>query len=775
MKKVLLFVMAILFSMVTVAQTRSTLLEEHFDGSSIPAGWSVVGLGSSNWSISTTNYAGGMKNELFLSDTPQFNGISRFVSPAVNLSGIDSAVFSFRHALSNYQGSHKLRIATTSDGGATWNIAWEKSYSTSSSWVETEVINTPDFGKDNVRFCIYFQGNSYSINGWFFDDIEVFTFENTDLSLTSINVEDFLKYDNIPMSITVYNRGLTPVTSVEATYRINGKEPVTETFNVNIPSLGTTTLTFETEAFLAPGDYTMDIIIDKVNGTQDDYIENNIKSKNITVIPAFVGRVPMMEHFTSSTCPYCVSVNSQMTTLCGKIEGRYTYTKYQTNWPGSGDPYNTPEVNTRVSYYGVSSVPTRLLDGETKNITLAAFNKEANIPSFMDVRGSFKVEGNTINVKVDVMPYLATQATIYVSVNEKTTYNNVGTNGETVFYHVMMKMLPNANGTIRTMVPGELQHLEFTQNMSSTHVEEMSDLEVAIWVQNNNSKGIYNSHYAYEYTDEHPYPVQNLTMTQTRDMTHLVSWEASDNATPIGYDVYKNDVLVAENITTTSYEFMGAESFYEVIGVVAKYPDDKTSIKSMVVYDPKEDQGLVSETTNVVLDAEHESAELHLTNANDLTQAPIVINGVEEVNEEGRPYLTITSQDLPLTLNYGESFAFIIEPNMTGEAKSVAQTTVVVSSDAGDVVFMVTVDGDLLSVTELTAETQLFPNPTNGNFTVQGANVAKVEVYNLVGQKVYEAQGNVLHVDAANWNKGLYLVTITNQDGNYETKKVLVK
>lgn len=775
MKKVLLFTMALFFAVASMAQTRATLIEQHFDGTSIPSGWSVVGVGSSNWSISTTNYAGGSKNELRLSDSPQFNGISRFVSPAVDLTGIESAVFSFKHALSNYQGSHQLRIATSSDGGTTWNIAWNQSYNTSSYWSVTETITTPDFGKENVRFCIYFQGNSYSINNWYFDDIEVFTLENNDLSLTSINVNDLLTYDSTTMSMTVSNKGLSAVTSIEATYEVVGKDPVTETFNVNIPSMGSATLNFATKTLLTPGDYTLNYSIDKVNGVPDDYAENNTKTKNVTVSHAYVDRVPMMEHFTASTCPYCVSVNQQMLTLCNKIEGRYTYTKYQTNWPGSGDPYNNADGNTRVSYYGVNGVPSRFLDGETKNITLAVFNQEAAIPSFMDVRGSFNVDGNTINVKVDVMSYLATQAKIYVSVNEKTTYNNVGTNGETVFYHVEMKMLPNGSGTTRTFVPGELQHLEFTQNMSSTHVEEMSDLEVAIWVQNNTTKNIYNSHYAYEYTNEHPYPVQNLTMTSTKDLTHVVSWEAPENGTPIGYDVYRNDVLVAGNLTTTSYEFLGALDYYEVIGVVAKYPGDKTSVKSIVIYEPREDQGLVSETTSVVLDAEHESAELHLTNANDLTQTPIVINSIEEENKEERQYLTITSQDLPFTLNYGEDFAFVIEPNMTGEEKGVAYTTVVVSSDAGDITFMVSVDGELLSVTELTAETQIFPNPTSGDFIVKGANVAKVEVYNLVGQKVYEKQGKEILVNTSNWNKGLYLVNVTNQDGTFETRKVLVK
>ena len=80
-----------------------------------------------------------------------------------------------------------------------------------------------------------------------------------------------------------------------------------------------------------------------------------------------------------------------------------------------------------------------------------------------------------------------------------------------------------------------------------------------------------------------------------------------------------------------------------------------------------------------------------------------------------------------------------------------------------------------MSVTEISAETKLYPNPTSGQFIVENVNVAKVEVYNLVGQKVYEAEGKEIGIDAVNWNKGIYLVNIINQNGAVETRKLVVK
>ena len=107
--------------------------------------------------------------------------------------------------------------------------------------------------------------------------------------------------------------------------------------------------------------------------------------------------------------------------------------------------------------------------------------------------------------------------------------------------------------------------------------------------------------------------------------------------------------------------------------------------------------------------------------------------------------------------------------------KGYVSTKVIIESTDGQEQFSITINEDLLSVTELSAETKLYPNPTMGQFTVEGANVAKVEVYNLVGQKVHEAEGQVIHINADNWNKGIYLVNIMEQNGTVVTKKLVVR
>jgi len=191
---------------------------------------------------------------------------------------------------------------------------------------------------------------------------------------------------------------------------------------------------------------------------------------------------------------------------------------------------------------------------------------------------------------------------------------------------------------------------------------------------------------------------------------------------------------------------------------------------------PLTDMGLITETPNIELTVENPSVEVSVTNANYASQNPIVISDIVEIEND---YLEILPEIfLPYTLNAGDDFHFVLNPDVL-IGRGIAETRVVVESDGGNLELFVTIDVELLSVTELSAETKLYPNPTEGNFTVEGADVAKVEVYNLVGQKVLEVESGEWKVesgfDATNWNKGIYLVNIISQNGAVETKKLVVE
>ena len=149
-----------------------------------------------------------------------------------------------------------------------------------------------------------------------------------------------------------------------------------------------------------------------------------------------------------------------------------------------------------------------------------------------------------------------------------------------------------------------------------------------------------------------------------------------------------------------------------------------------------------------------------------------------DVYENGTSYFeTSLAHTLPYTLSPGEDFE--VNVTLVEYPANDVEVWYYINSSDGDHGYRIFIEGDLLSITELSAETKLYPNPTEGLFTVEGANVAKVEVYNLVGQKVFETKNGERrtenYIDATNWNKGIYLVSIIDQNGAVETKKLVVK
>ncbi len=153
------------------------------------------------------------------------------------------------------------------------------------------------------------------------------------------------------------------------------------------------------------------------------------------------------------------------------------------------------------------------------------------------------------------------------------------------------------------------------------------------------------------------------------------------------------------------------------------------------------------------------------------SQIPVKVLAVTE-NETN--YLRLEPHGtLPYTVEPADYFYLDVYVNAL--AKGYVVTTFTVQTDQNDCTYSVAINEDILTVTELSAETKLYPNPTTGQFTVEGANVARVEVYNLVGQKVHEAEGKTVSIDATNWNKGIYLVNIIEEKGAMVTKKLVVR
>jgi hypothetical protein len=199
--------------------------------------------------------------------------------------------------------------------------------------------------------------------------------------------------------------------------------------------------------------------------------------------------------------------------------GDYNYIKYQMSWPGTGDPYYTTEAGAKRQLYGVNSVPNAQIDGgwngHAGQITQPILNQFKAVPSFMNLAGYFTVDATAkkVDMVINTTPLVSTSKalSLQVAIYEKSTSQNVKSNGETVFYHVMKKMVPDQNGTALTNLTDgvmQTQNLSYTfngaytlpinatapVNHASAHtVEDFNDLGVMVWIQDMATKEIYQS------------------------------------------------------------------------------------------------------------------------------------------------------------------------------------------------------------------------------------------------------------------------------------------
>ena len=761
MKKHLFFVIALLLSVTIFAQERAFIVNESFNSSSMPNGWYFTGEGSENFEVRTSSNAGGDPNELYFKSIPIVTNGIHLVMATANLTNVSELGLSFKHYLNNDQLSSTIGFATSSDNGATWNTGWSQTYSNAASTGQYEInetFSTPDMGKNNVLICMFYEGNTYNFNKWYFDDICIFTQGGgeggADLQMSAINVNSIVPAGMVDISFTVNNTGEETVTSFEASYEIDGYETVTETFETNLSPSSNKQFTFQTQAGLIAGTHNLKINIVSVNGADDAEQSNNSLTKEIKTYIKTIERTPMIEHFSSSTCQPCVGVDYAMMELTENNHGKYTYTKYPVNWPGLGDPYAIPDCIVRSDYYEVYTVPSIALDGQVKSsaITQSELDERFNSTSYVDIVGSFKVEGNTINVIADVISYIdLPNVKMFLSINEKTTTGNASSNGMTEFHHIFLKMLGNINGIETNLNAGEYQRFEFSFDMTETHMEEINDLEVAAWVQTYDSKEIHNSHYLYEYT-EHPYPAQNL---QVED--NSISWEAPEKGNPEGYNLYINNELVINNENVLSY------TIQETITI--------TSVEVIAVYDDKTSIGL----TNAITTTCDTPQNLSVTGDEEKMEISVSWDEVEgaekyQLYRNGTLLTTVSSSEYTDTeIESGTQYCYNVrtycgEGNYSGfSAEACTQVGESEPDDPED-------PEDPDTIDEFENSLMIYPNPANDyiKLSAVGYQLSAVKIYNYLGILVDEIKANSdeIEINVSNYNSGVYFVEINTDKEN---------
>ena len=94
-----------------------------------------------------------------------------------------------------------------------------------------------------------------------------------------------------------------------------------------------------------------------------------------------------------------------------------------------------------------------------------------------------------------------------------------------------------------------------------------------------------------------------------------------------------------------------------------------------------------------------------------------------------------------------------------------------------DMMIFPLIDGAGLNNVDVNTLSYVYPNPAKDQVTLASSfNMEKVEIFNMLGQKVYEntLNGNATTVNVSDFNNGTYIVKIFTEAG-LATKKIVVE
>ncbi|MBN2680916.1 MAG: T9SS type A sorting domain-containing protein [Bacteroidales bacterium] len=430
-------------------------------------------------------------------------------------------------------------IAKSTDGGETWTVftpagnlySSDLAYvpGTPNTWVSTGNESGASFslfGGDYWEDFSSFPGQMLTtawVNntcGWVgnfntdastggiykFDGVITDPYDNDVAAITISNPVDGLPLtasENI--SVSIMNMGLNAQTGFDVTYILNGGTPVTETFSGTLNPGETIDYNFTaTEDFSAAGIYEIEVY---TSLTGDENSSNDGFTMDVVLMNTVPVKRVLHEQFTANWCVPCASANPIFDALITHnsadfISGNHanaTVIKHQV----FGDAYENADCQTRLDYYGdISGIPDLKVEGANDyhpaNYTQALFNDYKSIVPYFDIQAQHSFAGDVITVDVTINPFYNLNGTVRVAVIEGTTTGNVGTNGETEFFHVLMKYLPDANGTNANFVVGTPWTQSFSYDMNTTFYEETggTDLNVVVFIQDDVNKLVHNSAYS---------------------------------------------------------------------------------------------------------------------------------------------------------------------------------------------------------------------------------------------------------------------------------------
>ena len=260
MKRLTLIVVAsFLLSGSGYAQISAFPWTEGFENGTIPSGWTQDYVsGMDKWTVMDIPH-NGENGAVFLSVLG--TGITKLITPQLDLSGLTNPVVRFWHIEPDYMGQNSLKIYYKNSSSGAWNLLGE--YSNSAVEHIEEFILLPNVSND---YYVAFEASGMIV---MLDDITVMDFTNyTDVAVASIvtPVSGIRLTSTEQVNVLIKNNGTEPITGFSLSLKLDGNLIATEPYTDTIPHFSQAVYTFNATLDLsAEGYYMIEVIATMIN------------------------------------------------------------------------------------------------------------------------------------------------------------------------------------------------------------------------------------------------------------------------------------------------------------------------------------------------------------------------------------------------------------------------------------------------------------------------------------------------------------------------------
>lgn len=513
----------------------------------------------------------------------------------------------------------------------------------------------------------------------------------------------------------------------------------------------------------------------------------------------------LFEIFTGVNCPYCPAAANAMTQMLD--EGLAIAPVAVHTSAFSTEEYYTSETNARASFYGISSYPTLKADGimgmsgggnasqNLYNNYKPYYNNRMNVDSPFTIDLSYSIlEGSTCQVTAvvnQVGDCSAGNLRVMIALTE--SHIQKSWQGMTELNAVTRDFIPTQGGTAFT---GPTTTVTESFDMAGYPKENMN---LVAWVQSFSTKEVFQTVILSMEPEETTYDValREISSVVTKNCSNKVEPEltvksfGTETVTSLEIEVSDEDDNVintynwtgeiaqgeSETINIPEFDTQGASTL--VFGVTKiNGNDDVYSFDNYLSVNIEAAENYASQIY-VQLKTPSDPEEMYLVLKN-MTTGEVADEWHFDEGSHGYKFYI----DVPTTDCYrlsvvnptgnGNSGGFALIKDANGAMVMQFSNTINLYTYSYSVEFYCSNAG---VEEDEAASAMVYPNPASGNIYIQGEGISNVMIYNSNGQLVYSnaTVNDNLNVDSSAFENGLYVVKVTDVNGETYYKKIVVR